>query len=152
LGQVQEGRREIAQSGEGQGEKGPSAGGSESGSGDTPGEGGSEGTPQAPGGPIDPNQPGQEGESPYDRVYAPERLGEGEGERIEVPGGGEEGPPAGEGKGSEAEEGEALVPYDEVYTDYQAEAASALENSYIPLGIKEYVRDYFSSLEPGSPR
>ena len=45
-------------------------------------------------------------------------------------------------------EGQAAVPYREVYADYAAQAGAALEGSYIPLGLKQYVRDYFSSLEP----
>ncbi|MFX1355576.1 MAG: hypothetical protein ACFFGP_16600, partial [Promethearchaeota archaeon] len=172
FGQVQEGRREIAQSGQGQqgqqgqgqqgqgqqgqGQQGQSQQGSGqdgsssgSGSGDSDSEGqGGQGTPVGPQGPIPPNQPGQEGETPYDPIYAPERLGEEGGERIDVPGQGEGGPPTGETEG-EPREGQALVPYNEVYTDYQAQAASALENSYIPRGMKEYVRAYFSSLDPG---
>ena len=54
---------------------------------------------------------------------------------------------------SPRDKGQILVPYNEIYTDYEAQAASALENSYrtysvsIPRG-KEYVRAYFSSLEP----
>jgi hypothetical protein len=187
LGQVQEGRREIAQSGhgqqgqqgqgqqgqgqqgkgqqgqgqqgqgqqgqgqQGQGQQGAGQDGSSSGSGsgdsDSEGQGG-QGTPVGPQGPFPPNQPGQEGETPYDPIYAPERLGEGGGERIDVPGQGEGGPPTGETEG-EPREGRALVPYNEVYTDYQAQAVSALENSYIPRGMKEYVRAYFSSLDPG---
>jgi hypothetical protein len=161
LGQIQEGRREIAQSGEpgtqvgeqgqqgqqgqGQGQQGQGQQGS--GAGDTDGTG-SQGTSQDPGGPIGPNQPGQEGETPYDPIYDPERLGEGEGEQITVPGQGEGGPASGETEGGPTEEGEALVPYNEVYTDYQAQAASALEDSYIPRGLKEYVRAYFGSLDP----
>jgi hypothetical protein len=170
LGQIQEGRREIAQSGQGQqgrqgqgqqgqgqqgqgqGQQGQSQGQQDpgqsgSGSGDSNGEGG-QGMPADPQGPIPPNQPGQEGETPYDPIYDPERLGEGEGSMIEVPGEGEGGPPTGETEGVPHDEGQALVPYDEVYTDYQAQAASALENNYIPRGIKDYVRAYFSSLEP----
>jgi hypothetical protein len=174
LAQIQEGRREIAQSGQpqgsqqgegqqgqsgqGQGQEGQggqgqgqqSTGSSGSGSGDADGEGG-EGPPQDPAGPIQPNQPGQEGQTSYDPVYDPERLGEGggEGEQVEIPGEGEGGPATGESEGTPPEEGEALVPYNEVYTDYQAQAASALESSYIPRGLKAYVRAYFSALEPG---
>jgi hypothetical protein len=111
LGQIQEGRRAIAQ------------------------------------GSIQPGLPGQGGEQHYDPIYAPERLGGEGGEHIVLPG-----PQEGErekGEGGKGEEEKVLVPYEEVYTDYQAQAASALESSYIPLGLKEYVRDYFSSLDPG---
>jgi hypothetical protein len=40
------------------------------------------------------------------------------------------------------------VPYREVYAEYAEQAGAALEGSYIPLGLKQYVREYFSSLEP----
>ena len=46
------------------------------------------------------------------------------------------------------EGGRASVPYREVYADYADQASAALERSYIPLGMKQYVRDYFSSLQP----
>ena len=174
LGQIQEGRREIAQTGqqgpgaeqqgqgpgqpgsgegqpgdvqEGQGQQGQGQQGGGSGDQDSSGQGG-QGTPGAPGDPIQPNQPGGEGETPYDPIYVPDRPGGEGGERIDLPGEGEGGPPTGEREGS-PEEGETLVPYNEVYTDYQAQAASALENSYIPRGIKDYVRSYFDALEPG---
>lgn len=46
--------------------------------------------------------------------------------------------------GSEA----SLVPYTDVFGDYRHAANEALQDDYIPLGLKAYVRDYFSSLEP----
>jgi 8-oxo-dGTP pyrophosphatase MutT (NUDIX family) len=135
LGQIQEGRREIAQTGEqgtgqqsgnqagqgqqgqgqgqggqGQGQQGQQGSGSSgSGAGDTDGTGG-QGTSQDPGGPIAPNQPGQEGETPYDPIYDPERLGEGEGETVRVPGEGEGGPPTGETEGGPRGPGKQLHP------------------------------------------
>ena len=166
LGQVQEGRREIAQSGQedgqgqtGEGEAQPGIGmpgedqgkgQSGSGHGDADEAQDGQGTPADPGGPIDPNQPGKGGEKEYDPIYAPERLGDGEGELVEVPGQGDDnGPPTGKVEGGPLnDEGQVLVPYDQVYADYEAQAASALENSYIPRGMKDYIRAYFSSLEP----
>ena len=165
LGQVQEGRREIAQSGQGQqgqgqqgqgqGQQGQQGqeqgqqgqGQSGSGHGDSGGQDGQD-TPGDPGGPIDPNQPGEGGEKNYDPIYAPERLGDGDGEQVTVPQGDDGSPPTGEVEGGPHDEGQALVPYDQVYADYEAQATSTLENSYIPRGIKDYVRAYFSSLEP----
>ena len=168
LGQIQEGRRAIAQSGEPQpgsvpqGQQGTDSPASSPGEGQ-PGEGqtgaGSgegegtttQGTPGSPQGPMTPNQPGKEGETPYDPVYVPDRLGEGEGEQVQVPGQ-EQGGRPGRETDRPVQEGQSLVPYDQVYTDYQAQAASALENSYIPRGMKDYVRAYFSSLDPGGER
>lgn len=42
----------------------------------------------------------------------------------------------------------STVPYSQVFGDYRNAAYEALSNNYIPLGLKGYIRDYFSSLEP----
>ncbi len=42
----------------------------------------------------------------------------------------------------------SIVPYNQVFGDYRNAAYEALSDDYIPLGMKGYVRDYFSSLEP----
>jgi hypothetical protein len=84
---------------------------------------------------------------PYDEVYAPQRMS-GEGPGINLGRDGEEGSPSGEAPLPAPERGGASIPYREVYADYAAQAHAALEGSYIPLGMKQYVRDYFSSLEP----
>jgi hypothetical protein len=42
----------------------------------------------------------------------------------------------------------SAVPYSQVFGDYRNAAYEALADDYIPLGLKGYVRDYFSSLEP----
>ena len=61
---------------------------------------------------------------------------------------GGEGAPIGSVSVPVPEGGHASVPYRDVYSEYADEAGAALEGSYIPLGVKQYVRDYFSSLEP----
>ena len=43
---------------------------------------------------------------------------------------------------------ESLVPYEQVFSDYRRAAYIALEEEYVPLGLREYVKDYFTSLEP----
>ncbi len=45
--------------------------------------------------------------------------------------------------------GPALVPYEQVYGQYQQQAGNALKSDYIPQGYKDLVRDYFSNIEPG---
>ncbi len=45
--------------------------------------------------------------------------------------------------------GESRVSYDTVFSDYQDAANRALESDYVPLGLRDVVRDYFTSLEPG---
>jgi hypothetical protein len=42
----------------------------------------------------------------------------------------------------------SVVPYEQVFGDYRDAANEALSDDYIPLGLKGYIRDYFSSLEP----
>ena len=43
---------------------------------------------------------------------------------------------------------QSVVPYEQVFGDYRNAANEALADDYIPLGLKGYIRDYFSSLEP----
>jgi hypothetical protein len=43
---------------------------------------------------------------------------------------------------------EALVPYYEVFYEYMEAANQAMERTYVPPGLQEYVREYFSRLEP----
>jgi hypothetical protein len=42
----------------------------------------------------------------------------------------------------------STVPYTQVFGDYRNAAYEALSDDHIPRGMKGYVRDYFSSLEP----
>ena len=41
-----------------------------------------------------------------------------------------------------------LTPYQQVYADFDRYAQTSLDRGYVPLSIKDYVRDYFSSLDP----
>jgi len=42
----------------------------------------------------------------------------------------------------------SMVPYEQVLPQYQRSAGEALDQSAIPPHLKDYVRDYFSQLEP----
>jgi len=44
----------------------------------------------------------------------------------------------------------AFVPYQQVYGDFYQYALTTLDRSYVPLSVKDYVRDYFSSLDPSN--
>lgn len=57
--------------------------------------------------------------------------------------------PVREGDFAQNPEGAASVPYNQVFSDYSNSATRSLESDYIPLGLRDVVRDYFSSLEPG---
>ena len=41
-------------------------------------------------------------------------------------------------------------PYEQVYADFLNYAQTSLDRGYVPLSIKDYVRDYFSSLDPSN--
>jgi hypothetical protein len=105
---------------------------------------GTAGQPQGPG------DPGTVGD-PDSQVYAPWERRPGSGDPLSIPG-----QDTGEGETQVREQtdplpgtpGEALVPYSEVFYDYLDAANQAIEQSYIPSGLKDYVRDYFSQLEP----
>jgi len=159
LAELQEGREQVAQAGGreggGEGERGSGGEGQMAQQGGQPGGGppggqasGQPGGQQAGGGQQ--TQPGHSEDAgtgrPYDEVYVPYRLDE-EGEGVDVGREGGEGLPGGDTSLPAPEVGQASVPYREVYADYAAQAGAALEGSYIPLGLKGYVRDYFSSLE-----
>lgn len=45
---------------------------------------------------------------------------------------------------------DAQVGYSSVYANYQEKATQSLQNSYIPSGLKDLVKDYFSSLAPST--
>jgi hypothetical protein len=152
LAQLQEGREQIAQaSGTGAGAGQPS--GQPGAGGQVAQQGGGLGGPpggQQPGGGQQ-TQPGHHEDAgtgvPYDEVYVPYRFDE-EGAGVELGRQGDEGVEVGGVPLPVPEGGRASVPYREVYADYAGRAGAALEGSYIPLGMKQYVRDYFSSLEP----
>jgi hypothetical protein len=40
------------------------------------------------------------------------------------------------------------VDYRQVHAKYQDQAVQSLQNNYIPIGLKDLVKDYFSSLSP----
>jgi hypothetical protein len=41
------------------------------------------------------------------------------------------------------------VSYRQVHARYQEQAVQSLQNNYIPIGLKDLVKDYFTSLSPG---
>jgi len=138
LATLQSGREQIAQAG-GQQTGGP--GGQQAG-----GRGN-----QAGSGIAQQSQPGHHEDAgsgdPYDELYIPYRLNQ-EGGEVELGRNGEGGPATGNLPLPAPQAGQANIPYHEVYAAYAAQARAALESSYIPLGMRQYVRDYFSSLEP----
>lgn len=46
--------------------------------------------------------------------------------------------------------GAARVPYTEVFPAYREAASAAMEREYVPPGLRDYVKEYFSRLDPGT--
>ena len=86
-----------------------------------------------------------------DQVYVPWERRQGSGDEVTLPG-----QDTGQGETEVREwtdplpgsSREALVPYQEVYQTYLEAANQAMEQSYIPPALREYVRAYFAGLEP----
>ncbi|MBM4418000.1 MAG: hypothetical protein FJ033_06780 [Chloroflexi bacterium] len=70
--------------------------------------------------------------------------------QVEVPGGDFDRPSFSEGgvQDPSAEEGTVTVDYRSVLPTYYERATRAMQDRYVPLGLKELVRQYFSSLQP----
>ncbi|MFN8562228.1 MAG: hypothetical protein U0703_11540 [Anaerolineae bacterium] len=56
--------------------------------------------------------------------------------------------PTREGDFSENPAGQVTVPYDQVFSSYADDASRALDSDYVPLGLRDVIHDYFTSLEP----
>lgn len=82
-------------------------------------------------------------------VYSPFQVGQGQQEKVN-------GQDSGSGQTTTQQNksplpganNPALVPYSQVFQQYSAIAGKQMENEYIPAGMKEYVKQYFSALEP----
>jgi len=159
--QAASGQGPSGQSGQGQGQTPGQGQAPGQGQGQTPGQGTSGGgggtlSPSGPpstrpgraGTPTNPNKPYEV--SDLDTIVAPWQRGQ-PGDPDFVPG-----RQTGQGQETVGEEtdpqtgtpGAVTVPYAEVYASYSAAAAEALEREYVPAGLKQYVQDYFSKLEP----
>lgn len=169
LSNIQQAREQLAQQGEGNGQgagqgqgedspgdgqteqQGAGAGAGGSGRGD-PSEG-AEGLLSEQGAPNSmdtDNGPNENKVEDYDSIAIPQHLG-GEGGPVVKPDeqGAEGGIPIGDAPiNPDSDNSSAIVPYNEVYSEYNEAANDALDNNYIPLGMKGYVREYFGALEP----
>ncbi|MFN8524025.1 MAG: hypothetical protein U0821_13085 [Chloroflexota bacterium] len=148
------------QSGEGQQGQGRQSASGQPGSGRAGGEGdqgdeaGGRGTPGSQGG-----QPGEKpggsgagtganpntrGEEVYDPIFASSRQ-----ERINQDQPFEPTEALQNPNLEDATRNDARVDYAQVHARYQEKAVQSLESSYIPIGMKDLVKDYFTSLTPG---
>jgi len=97
------------------------------------------------------NNPDGRGEGEYEAIFAPrfnvDASGDGQIELAADPGE----VPMEEGDFQDNPYGTSIVPYSQVFRDYSDSATRALESDYIPLGLRDVVRQYFSSLDPQQP-
>ncbi len=138
----------------GSGTGGPSGtgpGGSGAGSGSTNTEAGQRG--EASNGPGSTNPGGASGNKTgtYEKLYDPTRLG-GEGQTSLIGGRMSEGPSETTDSGQVSAGAGSLRPYDEIYGAYSREAMTAIDRAYLPASLRDLIKQYFSSLDPGPGR
>lgn len=146
------GAQQANQTGDGQGQgqgqnPGTSTGsGSGSGSGeDSPQTGNEAGSdPIAQG-----NGPGDGGETSYEQIYAPTLLGGEGGPAVGLPDSNNgDGEVIGQGPVAPGEDGTSLVPYSDVYSQYEQVNNQAIENGEVPSQFLQIIKNYFDSLKP----
>jgi hypothetical protein len=129
------------------------SGGAGGGAGDAPGGDSQPDGSQSSGGqqPPQTNNPDGTGTSDYEPIYVPPSRLNPTGEETEItlePDASDV--PVQEGEFAQNPSGQSVVPYNQVFGSYQQSANDALENSYVPMGMEDVVRDYFTSIEPGN--
>lgn len=139
------GQAQAAQPGQGGEGEGQASGGHTAGHGEDEGaeQGGLAGTD------VGTNEPGDGGETPYDDIYAPQRIGGEGGEQVDIPGDPDSGIPNRQGEFVDNPTGNSSVDYSAVYADYEGSVNEALDSGYIPLGMRDLIQSYFSRLDPG---
>jgi hypothetical protein len=93
------------------------------------------------------NGAGNGGESAYEQIYAPSLLGGTGGDTLGLPTSGENGDVVGTSP-TTAENGQSLVPYTQVYSQYNQFNRQAIENGEVPAQFMDLIRNYFGSLQP----
>ncbi len=95
------------------------------------------------------NQTTGQGEIAYEAIYNPSGISGGGREEIRLETDASDESLA-EGDFDDNPLGESRVSYATVFSDYQNAANRALESDYVPLGLRDVVREYFTSLEPAT--
>ena len=95
------------------------------------------------------NQATGEGMSNYEAIYNPTSIDGGGRDEMQLEGDVSDEILA-EGDFEDNPIGESRVTYDTVFNTYQDAANRALESDYVPLGLRDVVYDYFTSLEPNA--
>ena len=93
------------------------------------------------------NDPDGTGERDFAPIFVPRRLGGQSEETLALEPDGSDLPVV-EGNFTENPEGDVTIPYNQVFSQYQDSVNRALDSGYVPLGLRDVVRDYFTSLDP----
>ena len=86
------------------------------------------------------------GESTYEQIYAPSLLNTKDGDTLTLPSSGKDGEVVGSSP-TTATDGQSLVPYTNVYSQYEQVNHQAIENGEVPAQFMDLIRNYFNSLK-----
>lgn len=142
------------QPGQGSGQSGSSTQNGSAGSGSGAGRGSGNGSdaqgPEAGSKPIDQNNgPGNGGETTYEPIYAPQRLGGSGEDTVALPGSGDpNGDVMGQSGVTPGTNNPSQVPYTQVFAEYATAYRQAIDSGQVPPQLRDLIRQYFSSLEP----
>lgn len=85
----------------------------------------------------------------YEQIYAPSLLGGKDGPTVGLPTtGNPDGEVVGTGPTTPGQDSQSLVPYEQVYQQYDQLNQQAIENGQIPFEFLQAIRNYFDSLKP----
>jgi len=122
--------------------------GSGSGSGHEQGQGAASGQ-QAGSTPIQQgNGSSSSGQTAYEQIYAPSLLGGNGSQTLTLPSSGQTGTVVGQGPVTPSDPGQSLVPYQQVFSQYDQANQQAIENGSVPLEFMQIIKSYFDSLKP----
>jgi hypothetical protein len=143
------GQQQANQPGQGSSQNGQANGSSGSGSGQGTSQGSGGPGQQAGTSPIpQTNGPGNGGESAFEQIYAPTLLGGNGGQTVTLPNSGQDGETIGQGPTTPGSASQSLVPYQQVYSQYDQSYHHAIESGNIPFAFLDTIRNYFDSLKP----
>lgn len=94
------------------------------------------------------NAPDGTGQGEYEQVYAPRRIGDAPGGETVFLESDTQNAPVVTGEFGANAAGQSIVPYNQVFGQYQQAANAALDTGRIPLTLRDVVRGYFSALQP----
>lgn len=97
------------------------------------------------------NAPDGFGQGQFESVFAPQRIGGASDQQLSLETG-QDNVPLTQGDFNQNPAGSATVPYSQVFNTYRDAVNQALDSDYIPLGLRDVVHDYFTSLDPSASR